>query len=72
MATYRDRAELERVMGRLFERLMATPSVAGPLASTALVVRFRYPDLGSVLTFDFKHVPPTFSTDGEGSSDVEM
>lgn len=40
MGTYKDRAELERVMGRLFERLMATPAVAGPLTRTELVVRF--------------------------------
>lgn len=54
MGTYEDRAELARVMGRLLERLMATPAVAGPLASAELVVRFRYPDLGSVHTFDLK------------------
>ncbi|MBE7484696.1 MAG: SCP2 sterol-binding domain-containing protein [Polyangiaceae bacterium] len=72
MGTYKDRAELERVMGRLFERLMATPAVAGPLTSTELVVRFRYPDLGSVLTFDLKHRPAAFSTGDGGAADVEM
>jgi 2-oxoisovalerate dehydrogenase E1 component len=72
MGVYKDRAEFEQVMGRLFERLMAAPAVAGPLTSTDMVVRFRYPDLGSVLTFDFKHKPAEFSARDEGAADVEM
>lgn len=54
MGTYEDRVELERVMGRLLERLMATPAVAEPLPSTELVVRSFHPDLGSVHTFDLR------------------
>jgi len=72
MGFYRDRAELERVMARLFERLMRTADIAGPLTRTGLVVRFRYPDLDSVLTFDLKHQPPEFRTDPSGNADVEM
>ncbi|MCK6534963.1 MAG: pyruvate dehydrogenase complex E1 component subunit beta [Polyangiaceae bacterium] len=72
MGKFTDRAEFERVMARLFERLMATPDVADPLTSTALVVRFRYPDLGSVLTFDLKHRPAEFSTTERVAADVEM
>ncbi|MCC6877151.1 MAG: SCP2 sterol-binding domain-containing protein [Sandaracinaceae bacterium] len=72
MNVYRDRAELERVMGKLFERMMASPAIAEPLVSTDMVVRFRYPDLGSVLTFDFKHAPAVFSSTDEGAADVEM
>ncbi|MBI2566143.1 MAG: SCP2 sterol-binding domain-containing protein [Candidatus Schekmanbacteria bacterium] len=72
MGFFRDRAEVEQVMGRLFERLMAAPDIAGPLTDTALVVRFRYPDLDAVLTFDFKRRPPTFSAHSDGGADVEM
>lgn len=72
MGVFRDRAEFENVMNRLFERLMSAPAVAGPLESTELVVRFRYPDLDSVLTFDFKHKPAEFSARGDGAADVEM
>ena len=72
MAVFRDRAEFEHVMSRLFERLMAAPAVADPLTRTDMVVRFRYPDLDSVLTFDFKHKPAAFSVRDEGAADVEM
>jgi len=72
MTTFHDRAELEKVMNRLFERLMATPEVAKPLTDTELVVRFRYPDLGSVLTFDFKHSPATISASDDMTADGEM
>lgn len=72
MAKFTDRAEFERVMAKLFERLMASPAVADPLTSTQLVVRFRYPDLGSVLTFDLEHRPALFSTCDSGPADVEM
>ena len=72
MAVYTDRAEFDSVMERLFERLMAMPALAGPLTSTEMVVRFRYPDLGSVLTFDFKHKPAAFSPRDDGAADVEM
>ena len=61
MSAFHDRAQFEGVMAQLFDRLMAAPAIARPLGETAMVVRFRYPDLGSVLTFDFKHTPPAFS-----------
>ncbi|HSQ65598.1 MAG TPA: pyruvate dehydrogenase complex E1 component subunit beta [Polyangiaceae bacterium] len=72
MSTFHDRAQFEGVMAQLFDRLMAAPAIARPLGETAMVVRFRYPDLDSVITFDFKHSPPAFSTDGAGPADVEM
>ncbi|HSN19539.1 MAG TPA: thiamine pyrophosphate-dependent enzyme, partial [Usitatibacter sp.] len=72
MSTFHDRAQFEGVMAQLFERLMAAPAIARPLGETAMVVRFRYPDLGSVITFDFKRSPPAFSTDDGGQADVEM
>jgi 2-oxoisovalerate dehydrogenase E1 component len=72
VTAFHDRAQFEGVMHQLFDRLQATPEVAGPLGETAMVVRFRYPDLGSVITFDFRHTPATFSTDDAGAADVEM
>ncbi len=72
MSTFHDRAQFEGVMAQLFDRLMAAPAIARPLGETAMVVRFRYPDLGSVITFDFKHTPPAFSTDDADPADVEM
>ena len=72
MSKFKDRAEFEDVMQRLFDRIMLAPGVAGPLSDTGLVVRFRYPDIDSVLTFDFHDKPAVFSTRGEGEADVGM
>ena len=72
MTTFSDRAQFERVMGALFERLMAAPLVAEPLCRTDMVVRFRYPDLGSVLTFDFKSRPAALRRTDELEADVEL
>ncbi|MCZ7687261.1 MAG: TetR/AcrR family transcriptional regulator [Sandaracinaceae bacterium] len=58
VSVFHDRAQFEGVMAGLFERLRAAPAVAGPLGASAIVVRFRYPDLGSVITFDFRRTPP--------------
>ncbi|MCB9577298.1 MAG: SCP2 sterol-binding domain-containing protein [Polyangiaceae bacterium] len=72
MSKFESRAQFEDVMQRLFERIMAAPQVAEPLNDTKLVVRFRYPDLGSVLTFDFHDERAVFSTEDSGSADVEL
>jgi 2-oxoisovalerate dehydrogenase E1 component len=72
VSTFHDRREFEGVMEQLFQRLMAAPSIARPLGETEMVVRFRYPDLDSVITFDFKHTPAAFSTNDAGAADVEM
>jgi putative sterol carrier protein len=72
MSVYKDRAEFEQVMSQLFERLMAAPAIAEPLTSTDMVVRFRYPDIDSVLTFDFKHKPAELSLSEDETADVEM
>lgn len=72
MGTFKDREQFERTMARLFDRLVAAPAIAGPLTQTGLVVRFRYPDIESVLTFDFKRAPAAFFTAEEGPCDVEM
>ncbi len=72
MEAFKSRGEFEDVMQRLFERIMAAPAVAQRLVGTDMVVRFRYPDLDSVLTFDFKHHPATLSTGEAGQADVEL
>ena len=72
MGAFANRAQFEDVMARLFVRLMDAPVVADPLSRTDMVVRFRYPDLDSVLTFDFKQKPPVFSTCADTDADVEL
>jgi len=72
MTVFADRAQFENVMGKLFARIMDAPVIAAPLSRTEMVVRFRYPDLDSVLTFDFKQRPPKFSTNAEANADVEL
>lgn len=72
MQSFKDKTQFEEVMAALFERLMATPTIAEPLVATGMVVRFRYPDLSSTITFDFAAEPPAIKFGDEGEAQVEM
>jgi len=54
MSTFRDTAELYRVMGTLFERLATDGAIAGQLGATGLIIRFRWTDPEGEATIDLR------------------
>ena len=73
MPVFRDTDHLYEVLGALFDRLRAEPSVAERLLEGNLVVRFRFTEPEGMVTIDLRQAPITYTfgeTDLE--PDVEM
>ena len=73
MPVFRDTDHLYEVLGALFDRLRAEPTIAERLLEGKLVVRFRFTDPEGVVTIDLRQAPITY-TFGESDlkPDVEM
>ncbi|MEW5723936.1 MAG: thiamine pyrophosphate-dependent enzyme, partial [Thermodesulfobacteriota bacterium] len=72
MRLFASRAEFERIMTALFERVLADQEIVRGLSAADLVVRFRYRDPEAVVTINLKSSPPFFRFDDRGAADVEM
>jgi len=73
MPVFQSTEELYRVMGALFERLKAEPTIADRLLEGELVVRFRWRDPEGEVTIDLRRAPITYTFGpGDLPADVEM
>jgi 2-oxoisovalerate dehydrogenase E1 component len=61
MRVFHSTQELYQVMGALFERLQADPTVTQRLLESKLVVRFRWHDPEGEATIDLRHAPITYT-----------
>ncbi len=73
MPVFRDTAHLYQVLGALFDRLRAEPTIAARLLEGNLVIRFRFTEPEGMVTIDLRRAPVTY-TFGESDlrPDVEM
>ncbi len=72
MAVFKDREQLERVMGAMFDRIMSEQDIVRELTASNMTLRFRYRDPEAVMTIDLTTASPSYRFDEQGEADVEM
>lgn len=60
MAYFKDEAELQQILGALFDRLKTDPNIAPKISAAKIIIQWRYDEPKGIVTIDAVH-PPTQS-----------
>ena len=74
MAPYQGQEEMEAILSRLWDRILATPAIVDSIGGVKIVAKFRYTDYPTVLYIDTTGAGPRYywNPEEERAADVEM
>ncbi len=58
MSYFKDAAEMQQILGQLYDRVKSDPRIAPKISEGKIVIQFRYDDPHGIVTIDAAH-PPT-------------
>jgi hypothetical protein len=58
MTYFKDAAEMQQILGQLYDRVKSDPRIAPKISEGKIVIQFRYDDPHGIVTIDAAH-PPT-------------